>query len=138
MKYPILMSIIALMLTFSCTKKGVDDSTLTVSGGRAVIPWQDCAVFTDHDMTICFVDAKEYRCPCDVNCIWEGAVDATLRVTTTTGIDTTITLTTNSDPATLPSTATIDGKLIRFVNTDAVTCSDYESYEKYKVIIEVE
>jgi hypothetical protein len=138
MKYYFLV-ISTLIIAFSaCKEKDPVITTHPVSGSQATVEWQDCVLFTDHDMTICFVGADEARCPCNTDCLWEGSVDATLHITTTSGIDTTITLTTNSSPINLPNTATIGGKTITFVNTDAVPCTDYGKYEKYKVIITVQ
>ena len=111
---------------------------LSVSGSQATIEWKNCADFTSHGLTICFIGADENRCPCNTNCLWEGSVDATFRVTTTSGIDTTFTLTTNSSPINLPNATTIGGKTITFVNTDAITCADYGNYSKYKVIVTVQ
>jgi hypothetical protein len=143
MKVQLLFICTALLLTLSFCKKSDPEAgpiTQNVSGSEATIAWQDCAFFTDHDITICFTGANEYRCACDVYCIWEGAVDATLHITNTTGLDTTIVLTTNSSPQNLPSEATIAGKVIRFVGTspDLDFCNDYGEYEKYKVVIQVE
>jgi hypothetical protein len=138
MKHLFLMLGGILLFSFSaCKDEDPANTTRIVYGSQATIPWQDCALFADQQMTICFVGANEARCPCNTNCLWEGSVDATLHVTTVSGIDTTFTLTTNSNPVNLPNTATIGGKTIQFVNTDAISCSDYGQYEKYKVIITV-
>ena len=112
--------------------------TVPVSGPEAIIPWQDCAYFSDNGFTVCFIGAKEERCPCNTNCLWEGSVDATLRVTSVTGIDTTITLTTNSNPVNLHNLHAVGGKTIVFVNTSGIDCADFGQYEKYKVIVRVE
>ncbi len=138
MKYYFLIISTLIIAISACKEEDPEFTTYAVSGSQATIEWQDCALFTDHDMTICFVGADEARCPCNTNCLWEGSVDATLHITTTAGIDTTITLTTNSSPTNLPNTAAIGGKTITFVNTDAVPCADYGKYEKYKVIITVQ
>lgn len=139
MKNSIFIISSALVIAFSsCGEKEPVITTHPVSGAQATIEWQDCALFTDHNMTICFVGANEGRCPCNTECLWEGSVDATFHVTTATGIDTTFTLTTNSNPVNLPHAKTIGGKTITFVNTDAVTCADYGKYEKYKVIVTVQ
>jgi len=139
MKKSIFILSSALLIAFSaCKETDPEQTTHSIGGSVATIEWEHCALFTDHGMTICFVGAKEGRCPCDTDCLWEGSVDATFRVTTPTGIDTTFTLTTNSNPVNLPNATTIGGKTITFVNTDAVSCADYGKYEKYKVIVTVQ
>lgn len=130
----------ALLFTLSfCKKQGNEKNpdTQNVNGSEASIDWQDCAYFTDYDITICFVAADEFRCACDALCKWEGALDATLHVTSPGGIDTTITLRTNSNPAGLHTTETINGRVIHFVGTNISDCADYGDYEKYKVNISV-
>ncbi len=134
----LIISSILLVAFTACKERDPQDTTKSVSGAKATIPWEQCVLFTDYDMTICFIGAKEERCPCDTQCLWEGSVDATLHVTTSTGLDTTFTLTTNSDPINLPHFTTIAGKTIEFVSTEGITCADYGHYEKYKVIITVQ
>lgn len=124
-----------LVALFFC-KKETSNSTQHVSGSEAIIGWQDCAYFTDHDLLVCFIGANEYRCPCNADCIWEGAVDATFHLKIPAVLDTTITLTTNSNPTNLPTTDTIGGKIIRFVSVNISDCNEYGDYEKYKVGIE--
>ncbi|MDO8367619.1 MAG: hypothetical protein Q7T20_12530 [Saprospiraceae bacterium] len=139
MKHIFFISFASMLLAFSaCRDKDPIFPISTVSGSEAIIPWQECAFFADHNYTICFIGAKEERCPCNTNCLWEGSVDATLRVTSPTGIDTTITLTTNSNPVNLHNFHTVGGKTIVFVNTFQIECADYGKYEKYKVIIKIQ
>lgn len=136
MKYSLLVTLGVLLFSIvSCRDK---DSDQLVSGNQAIIDWQDCAFFTDHDLTVCFIDAKESRCPCTTNCIVEGVVDATFHVTSAAGIDTTFTLTTNSNPVNLPNSTSIHGKTITFVGTEIDFCADYGQYEKYKAIVKVQ
>ena len=129
---------IVLLAFFACEDNDPIPTTLQVSGSEATIPWQDCAEFTDQGLTVCFVGAKEERCPCNTNCLWEGSVDATLRVTSTTGIDTTLTLTTNSNPVNLHNFHSVGGKTIVFVSTPGIECADYGKYDRYKVLIKIQ
>jgi len=140
MKHLFLISFGVIFLAFfACQDKDPIYPTAEVNGSTAIIPWQECAYFTDHDYTVCFLAAKEERCPCNTNCLWEGSVDATLRVTSAAnGIDTTIVLTTNSDPFNLHNFHTVGGKTIVFVNTDGIDCADFGKYEKYKVIVKIQ
>ena len=137
MKNAIMLSAVLLLAVLTqCKKNDPDAQADTVKGDRATIAWKDCAYFSDHGLTVCFVDASEYRCPCDVECVWEGAVDATLHVTGP-GVDTTITLTTNSSPGALHQSARVGARLIRFVETNHFDCADYAHYNKYKVVVEI-
>ena len=139
MKPLLLIISTTLLIAFSaCKDKDPISNTQVIYGNQATIPWQDCALFADQQMTVCFVGAKEERCPCNTDCLWEGSVDAMLHVTTVSGIDTTITLTTNSNPVNLHNLTSIGGKTIQFINTNGISCSDYGHYEKYKVIISVQ
>jgi hypothetical protein len=136
MKHLLMIAMGAVLLAFfACEDNDPLSTTRQVTGTEATIPWQDCAAFTDQGLTVCFVGAKEERCPCNTNCLWEGSVDATLRVSSATGIDTTLTLTTNSNPVTLHYFHSVGGKTISFVSTPGIECADYGKYEKYKVLI---
>jgi hypothetical protein len=138
----LLVSITAFAL-YSCKKNETTDQQpdVTTFESEASIPWQDCVTFMPQGLTICFVDALESRCPCDAICVWEGLVSATLKVTTSAGIDTTITLATNSSPEWIPNNkAIINGDTIQFIRTEHPTlenCSDYGNYPAYKAVIGV-
>jgi len=139
MKHVFLIALSTVFITFfACKEKDPVVTTQSVSGSIATLAWEDCTLYSSHDLTICFVGAVENRCPCNTECLWEGTVEATFHVTNTTGIDTTITLITNSNPATLHNSTSIGGKTITFVNTDAIGCADYGKYEKYQVIVTVQ
>lgn len=127
----------AALLTFSFCKKQ-DVAPQPVKGSMSYITWEHCVQFEDQDLTVCFVGAEESRCPCTAECVWEGVLAATLRVSTLTGIDTSITLMINSNPANLPNTAVVAGKVIRLAGVNIVDCNDFGDYEKYKVLISVE
>jgi hypothetical protein len=117
-------------------KKNSEDPSITLMD-EAEIGWQDCVIFSGHEnLRVCFTSANEYRCPCYADCFWEGAIDATLKVTGP-GIDDTLILTTNSNPIDLNFSDTLGNKIITFVNTNIVDCDDYGKLEKYKVKIKV-
>jgi hypothetical protein len=130
-----MLVLFTLTCAFQCKKEEVSTQN-EVSGNAATIKWKDCATFTDHNTTICIKEASEYRCPCTIDCIWEGAVDVTMNVQMP-GVDSTITLTTNSNPANLNFSDTIGTKVIRFVKTNIESCADYGKYEMYDFTIEV-
>ena len=114
------------------------EQTTQIAGGTATIGWQDCAVFTDHDLTICFTGATEGRCPCWADCIWEGAITATLEVTAPDGVHTLV-LSTNSNPDNLNYSDTLGSKIITFVQCNNFDfCDDYAKYKKYEIDITIE
>lgn len=118
------------LLAFSFCRK--HDDTRSVSGDAAVLSWQECALFPDYDLTICFTGANEARCPCNMECFWEGVVDFTLKVQGP-GVDTTVTLTTNSNPLNLPHQITLGNTTIDVEDASGLGCADYGVYDKYKV-----
>lgn len=136
MKKYISVSALFAVVLFACTKEKTESTNTPVTGHVANISWQDCAEFTDHGLTICLTGAKEGRCGCNEECIWEGAVDFTLHVTGA-GIDTTITLTTNSNPVNLHDSVVIGGTTIKVSDGSGIDCNDYEKYEKYKAKVEL-
>lgn len=130
MKYKIFLALLIVALgTTQCKKEAI-------YGNTGTIRWQDCLEFFDHDVTICLEDIEEARCPCNADCIWEGMVTATLKVTAPGG-EYTIQLSTNSSPDALNHSDTIENRVIRFVKTNITDCNDYGQKEKYKVEVEV-
>jgi hypothetical protein len=138
MKNFFLIACCAMFIVLLSCKKDPKQATNITFGNQADIPWLACTYFMDHQLSICFDGANEYRCPCFADCLWEGATDVNLNLTFDSSLDTIITLTTNSSPANLPYVDTIGGKIIRFVETNITDCNDYGKYEKYKVTITVE
>ncbi|HLP96345.1 MAG TPA: hypothetical protein VK168_20020 [Saprospiraceae bacterium] len=133
--FPYLFVLLAFM---ACEDNDPLRITRDVNGSTAVIPWQDCAYFADHDLTVCFIGAKEERCPCNTDCLWEGAVKATFEISNSSGLDTILTLETNSAPAGLHYFHSFGNKTVTFVNTEGIQCEDYGQYDKYKVIVKVD
>lgn len=139
MKPIFLFPMLFVLLSFwACEDNDPIRDTVQINGNTAVIPWQDCAYFADHDLTVCFIGAKEERCPCNIDCFWEGSVKATFEVSNSVGLDTILTLETNSAPAGLPNLHSFGNTTLIFVNTEGISCEDYGDYEKYKVIVKVE
>jgi hypothetical protein len=103
---------------------------------EAVLSWQECYDFTAFNTTVCFADANEYRCPCDVDCVWAGSVDYTLKVTNA-GQETTITLQPPGNPNNSPSSAVVGKVMISIDEPAPVNCADYGNYEKYKLKVVV-
>ncbi|HAD11215.1 MAG TPA: hypothetical protein DCF33_02135 [Saprospirales bacterium] len=139
MRPTILFALSLSLLVFSaCEDNDPIRNTSETSGSTAIIPWEQCTFFADHDLTVCFVGAKEERCPCNTDCLWEGSVKATFEVSNSTGLDTVLTLETNSAPAGLHYFHSFGNKTLVFVNTEGIGCEDYGNYDKYKVIMKVE
>jgi hypothetical protein len=115
----------------------METETETVAGDEATITWLGCAYFSDHDVSVCFINANDYFCPCYADCIWEGAVDVTL-VVKMPAVDSTITLTTNSNPQNLNFSDTLGQKIITFKSIYVEDyCNHQGEYGKYKAVVEV-
>lgn len=128
--------LISAALATACHKKNDDPTVVTTNS--ATIKYQECITFQNQQLTICFEDANEYRCPCNVDCVWEGACDVSLKVTGT-GIDTLVHLSYNtSGSGVFPDSAAIGTTVIRVTGLVPTDCNDYEDYEKYKVDISLE
>ncbi len=125
-----LFAVSALFLSFC--KHHRSEIFTTQAGNEAVLSWQECVEFSDYDMTICFVEASEYRCPCDAQCIWEGAVYYTLRAQGA-GLDSTFTLTTSDRELFFPRTITLNNIKVDIAEEPVIACADYGDYELYKV-----
>ncbi len=124
-----------------CTKENkqelLDAKKLTADS--TTLNFGKCAVFQNQNLTICFEKVYEYRCPCDVQCVWEGAVDAQFSAKGN-DLDTTFTLTYH-----YPDTSFIKvgDHEIRLVDVGPGVepgnpCPDYGISEKYTAKIFVE
>jgi len=124
-----LFAVFALFLSFCQHNKG--ETFTTETGNEAILSWQQCAEFSNYNLTVCFINASEYRCPCDVICVWEGAVDFTLRATGP-DLDSTFTLTTSTNRLDLLRFITFGNVTIKAEDASGITCADYGNYENYK------
>lgn len=122
----------AVLFTLSACQKEPETSSVVPVPVEKTLSWQECVDFTGYSMTVCFTDPNEYRCPCDVDCVWAGSVEYTLKVTSA-GKDTTITLQPPGNPTNAPSSAVVDNVTISMEEPAPVNCADYGNYEKYKV-----
>ncbi|MBK8426706.1 MAG: hypothetical protein IPL27_12375 [Lewinellaceae bacterium] len=124
----------AVLFTLSaCQKDPTPPTALSapVSAG-AVLSWQECYDFSAFNTTVCFTDANEYRCPCDVDCVWAGSVDYTLQIKNA-GQDTTISLQPPGNPTNAPSSTVVGHVTISIEEPAPVNCTDYGNYEQYKL-----
>lgn len=124
-----LFAVCALFLSFCQHEKS--EILNTETGNEANIPWQECVEFSNYDLTICFLNASEYRCPCDVECVWEGSVDFTFRATGP-DLDSTFTLTASTNRLDLLRSITLGNVIINAEDASGITCADYGNYENYK------
>lgn len=123
------------IVSFAACEKNTT-SPRSQSGSEAVISLNECVEFTDFGYTVCYEDVNEYRCPCNVDCFWEGAIDAALHVTGS-GIDTIINLTTNSNPINLQNEAEIGGHTFKISEPLPNDCNDFGNLNLYKLTVEI-
>jgi hypothetical protein len=128
--FPITLLFLAVTFFASCKK----DKNDTQKGNTATLSWLQCIDFTDHDLTICFIGAEEYRCPCTMDCVSEGAIDFTLQVQGQ-GIDTTVVVST--DKLSKPHAVIVGGVSIVASDDSNIFCDHYKDYEKYTVKVEL-
>ena len=134
MKYrlPTVLLLLGVLSLSFCKKEAALPGSRLHKGAEATLSWRECVEFQDFDLTLCFENAKEYRCPCWAECVWEGAVDFTLRVNGP-GVDTSVTLTTNSYPLEEWHIVRIGNTTIDISDATHPDCSTYADYPKYKV-----
>ncbi len=120
----------------NCKKNNDNDST-SQSGNEVTLQLGDCAMMTDHGLTICIDSIKPYLCPCESDCIWSGSVDAHIKVTDEAGILQTVVLTLfeASLNSGLRNDVKIGNKTILFKSVNDVECKDLSNPEKYKVTL---
>ena len=119
----------------ACKKESNQPQTPTVLADSAYVKFGECALFQTPKLTVCFVDAYEYRCPCTAECIWAGAVDISLKVTGT-NVDTTLKLTTMPYLG-ASDTAIVGNVKFHLKSADPADPCDLGNYATYKALIEV-
>ncbi len=130
--FPFLLLFTAGLLTLNACQKQTEPSSVVPVSAETILSWQECVDFAGYNMTVCFSDANEYRCPCDVSCVWAGSVDYTLQIKSA-GRDTTIILQPPGNPENAPSSAVVDHVTISMEEPAPVNCVDYGNYERYKL-----
>lgn len=130
--FPIFLLFSAFLFTLNACQKEPEASTIVPSSSETTLSWQECSDITGYDMTVCFSGANEYRCPCDVDCVWAGSVEYTLNIRTADG-NTTVTLQPPGNPNNAPSSAVVGKVLVSIEEAQTVSCVDYGNYEKYKL-----
>lgn len=129
--FPSILLFSACLFALNACQKEPETGANFVSS-EATLSWQECRDFTVFNMTVCFTDANEYRCPCDVDCVWAGSVDYTLQIKSA-GKDTTIVLQPPGNPKNAPSSAVFGKVMVSIEEPAPVDCADYGNYEKYKL-----
>ncbi|MBL7782852.1 MAG: hypothetical protein JNM22_16610 [Saprospiraceae bacterium] len=135
-----LFSVCALALN-ACQKEdtlasAAKDTDGAATSKEAILSWKDCADFVNYDMSVCFADANEYRCPCDVDCVWAGSVEYTLKVKTADQ-ESLVVLQPPGNPQNAPSSAVVGKAKISIQETRVVNCADYGNYEKYRLTVTI-
>lgn len=139
--YQYFIPLFACVFAFAACQKD-DDTMLERSNSEirtsdeAVLSWKDCYDFTNYDMTVCFASANEYRCPCDVTCVWAGSVEYTLKVRMDNQ-ETIVTLQPPGNPNDAPSSAVVGKAKISIEEAQPVNCADYGNFEKYQLKVTV-
>ncbi len=123
-----------LVLLISCKK---ESNSRTVTTSTATLDYKECVYFEQDSITVCFMDANEYRCPCNADCIWAGACDVTLKITTPAK-DSTVTLSWSPDGSGIfADSIMIDsGRVVRVTKIEPEDCNKYEIYADYKATVE--
>jgi hypothetical protein len=128
-------AVLLLATIFACNCETPGENR-QISGPEAELAWQECVDLTDYDLTVCFIGANEYRCPCDVECISAGALDVSLKIQGS-NLDTTVILTTHPLLSHLDDSVQIGAATIRIADLTPDICNNYGQYEKYKIKIQV-
>jgi hypothetical protein len=101
------------------------------------IGYNECVSFPNKQLEICLKGIKEYRCPCDAYCIWEGSVDTDLLIKRAGRPDITIGL--SSNPILKKDTMTLDGTMIRLKAVNQPSdCPFPTTVDGYSVTLVVE
>ncbi len=129
-----LLSIALFFLVFTFITSCKKEKNEAQKGNTATLSWQQCIDFADHDLTICFIGADEYRCPCTMDCTWEGAIDFTFQVQGP-GVDTTVIVSTNN--LVKPHAVIVAGVSIIASDDSNIYCEHYKDYEKYTVKVDL-
>lgn len=139
---PFLAIVAIIVAAVSCDK---EQNFRTVSGTTATLNYLECVYFADQDITVCFTEANEYRCPCFADCIWAGACDVSFRVfpgtDTSTENEGKVDITLSYSPDSSGVFASQDTVLNRLLSVKGIVptdCNDYGNYEEYKVDISLE
>ena len=124
------------LIAFAACKK--ESNSRIVTTNSATLDYKECVTYQKQDVTVCFTDANEYRCPCNAECFWAGACDVRLKVTVA-GEDSTLNLSYAADgQGVFPSVDTIGNVIFKVTGIVPTDCNDYADYAKYKVDVTVE
>jgi hypothetical protein len=134
--YPAFLMLIVVF--FACKKQDKSPNT-TTNGNIATLAFEECTTFSDfNDLNICFKKINDGHCPCNADCIWEGAAEVTLQITKT-GLDSTVSLFDKKLQGTTMDSSIVIGNEIIILKSVKVEdfCSNQGKPEKYTIEVEV-
>ena len=133
MKYALYLLVLATLLT-SCKKEPSAKKFIVLSGdNKASVGLNECAEFQSPSFwTVCLTDISEYRCPCEGQCIWAGAVDYSLHVTGP-NLDSTFTIHPPGNALNKPGFIEMNGIRLDIAEMEPTLCSKYGNYDLYKL-----
>jgi hypothetical protein len=135
MKQSLIFLISTLALLTTACKKDKPSNNRQIDSSEATLAWQECVDFSDANLTICFVEASEYRCACNTECVWAGAVDVTLKIQGD-NFDHTRVLTLGIEGK---QSVSVGGHTITLLKAEPQDiCTQYGQYDQYKAQISVE
>jgi hypothetical protein len=131
----VLLAVCALLFSF-CKKEPAEKKIIILSGdNQGSMGLDECIEFQSPSFwTVCLTDISEYRCPCDVQCLWAGSVDYTLHVTGP-NLDSTFVLHPPGNALNTPGFIEMNGIRMDIAEMGSTECSDYANYDLYKLEI---
>jgi hypothetical protein len=139
MKNILYPAFLMLIIVFFACKKEKETFVVVFEGNEGSATLEQCAIFKDYDdLQICLISINDGRCPCNADCIWEGAAEVTLQITKT-GLDSTVSLFDKKLQGTTMDSSIVIGNetiILKSVKVEDF-CSNQGQVEKYTIEVEV-
>jgi hypothetical protein len=139
MKNILYSAFLMLVVVFFACKKQDRLPNAIANGNFATFAIGECYSFSDYgDLSICLKEINDGRCPCNADCIWEGAAEVKLQITKT-GLDSTVSLFDKKLQGTTMDSSIVIGNetiILKSVKVEDF-CSNQGKSEKYTVEVEV-